>query len=132
MTNAAPGWYPDPHQANTQRYWDGVTWTQQTAPAQPVAPVYVAAPYVAVAAPSNGFAVAALVFGIVGFVLTPIPLGIGLILGGIPDILAIVFGIIGLNRRHLFGGRGNGAGTTGLVLGGLGFLSIFIGAGTIW
>ncbi|OBC11383.1 hypothetical protein A5784_34865 [Mycobacterium sp. 852013-50091_SCH5140682] len=29
---AGPGWYPDPHGAQTQRYWDGHTWTDQLAP----------------------------------------------------------------------------------------------------
>ncbi|NQX13918.1 DUF2510 domain-containing protein [Microbacteriaceae bacterium VKM Ac-2855] len=133
MTNPAPGWYPDPHQPNTQRYWNGAAWTEQTAPG--VGPVYQAAPYapyVMVAAPSNGFATASLVFGIIGFLLTPIPFGIGLVLGGIPDVLAIVFGIVGLSRASLFGGRGIGPGLTGLILGGLGFFSIFIGAGTLW
>jgi Protein of unknown function (DUF2510) len=27
-----PGWYPDPEQAATQRYWDGENWTEQRAP----------------------------------------------------------------------------------------------------
>lgn len=27
-----PGWYPDPEQAATQRYWDGSGWTEQRAP----------------------------------------------------------------------------------------------------
>lgn len=26
------GWYPDPSQPHTQRYWDGATWTEQRAP----------------------------------------------------------------------------------------------------
>jgi hypothetical protein len=30
--DAAPGWYPDPDQASTQRYWDGSDWTDQRAP----------------------------------------------------------------------------------------------------
>lgn len=25
------GWYPDPHSVSTQRYWDGVAWTDHTA-----------------------------------------------------------------------------------------------------
>lgn len=29
---AAAGWYPDPDQAATQRYWDGTGWTDQRAP----------------------------------------------------------------------------------------------------
>jgi hypothetical protein len=28
----APGWYPDPNDAGTQRYWDGEAWTEHTAP----------------------------------------------------------------------------------------------------
>lgn len=30
-----PGWYPDPTQAQTLRYWDGQAWTEQRAPLQP-------------------------------------------------------------------------------------------------
>lgn len=36
MSNAAPGWYPQPD--GTQRYWDGKGWTEHTAPA-PTEPV---------------------------------------------------------------------------------------------
>lgn len=36
MSQNAPapkaGWYLDPDGANTQRYWDGSTWTDQLAP----------------------------------------------------------------------------------------------------
>jgi Protein of unknown function (DUF2510) len=32
MSSAPPGWYPDPQQPATQRYWDGYQWTQHTAP----------------------------------------------------------------------------------------------------
>lgn len=28
-----PGWYPDPGDPSRQRYWDGVAWTEATAPA---------------------------------------------------------------------------------------------------
>lgn len=83
------------------------------------------------AAAGNGFAVAAFVLGLFGFLVTWIPFFIGLFLGGLPDVLAIVFGILGIvraNRVH----RGMGLAVTGLVLGGLAFLSIFVGAGTVW
>lgn len=30
--DAPPGWYRDPDQAETQRYWDGEQWTDQRAP----------------------------------------------------------------------------------------------------
>jgi hypothetical protein len=26
------GWYPDPHGARLQRYWNGIAWTEHTAP----------------------------------------------------------------------------------------------------
>jgi hypothetical protein len=29
------GWYPDPDQEQTVRYWDGQIWTEQRAPASP-------------------------------------------------------------------------------------------------
>jgi hypothetical protein len=29
------GWYPDPHDAAAQRYWDGVQWTAHTSPGAP-------------------------------------------------------------------------------------------------
>jgi Protein of unknown function (DUF2510)/SmpA / OmlA family len=38
MQQTPPGWYPDPQQPGTQRYWDGQQWTQQTAPGGPQAP----------------------------------------------------------------------------------------------
>ena len=70
--------------------------------------------------------------GIIGFLLTPIPFFIGLFVGGIPDILAIVFGIVGLVRAPKVGNRGFAPALIGLILGGLGFLSMFLGAGTVW
>jgi uncharacterized membrane protein len=30
---APPGWYADPAHAGARRYWDGKSWTQETAPA---------------------------------------------------------------------------------------------------
>lgn len=37
--SSPPGWYPDPHQANQQRWWDGSNWTQHVAgtPEDPLA-----------------------------------------------------------------------------------------------
>jgi hypothetical protein len=100
----------------------------------PSAPSY-AQPYAGQAYPppaaGNGAAVAALILGICGFVLTPIPLFIGLFLGGIPAVLGIIFGIVGLVRASKVQ-RGFPLALIGLILGGLAFLSIFIGAGTIW
>ena len=33
--NPAAGWYPDPQNTLSQRYWDGSSWTDQTRPALP-------------------------------------------------------------------------------------------------
>jgi len=33
-----PGWYSDPEQVETQRYWDGQNWTDQRAPARASTP----------------------------------------------------------------------------------------------
>lgn len=46
----------------------------------------------------NGWASAALLFGILAVLLTPIPLFIGLILGGGAAVLAGIFAIVGLTR----------------------------------
>jgi membrane protease YdiL (CAAX protease family) len=32
VPTAAPGWYSDPASPSLQRYWDGATWTESTAP----------------------------------------------------------------------------------------------------
>lgn len=41
MTQAAPGWYPDPTGAPSQRYFDGANWTDQHAPLTPRPPTAV-------------------------------------------------------------------------------------------
>lgn len=119
---ATPGWYPDG--SGHQRYWDGTTWTEHSAPLTQTHGVPVAR--------TNGIAIASMILGICGFLLTPIPFFVGLFLGGIPDILAIIFGIVGLNATARLGGAGKVPAILGIVFGGLAFLSIFIGAGSIW
>lgn len=90
-------------------------------------------PYSAIpAAQTNGFAIAALVLGIWGFCTTAIPFFVGLFVGGIPDILAIIFGAVALSRAAKIGGSGRAMAAVGLALGIVGTASVFIGAGTIW
>ncbi|WP_136710039.1 DUF4190 domain-containing protein [Agromyces sp. H66] len=128
------GWHLE-SATNRYRWWDGSNWGvyYDQMPAGYAAPAPQGAVFGAGAgAGTNGFAVAALVLGIWGFLTTWIPLFIGLFLGGVPDVLAIVFGIIGIVRANASGGRGLAMSVVGLVLGGLAFVSIFLGAGTIW
>ena len=79
-----------------------------------------------------GSAVGGMVLGIWGFLVTWIPFFIGLVLGGLPDLLAVVFGILGIVSANASGGRGFVMALIGLILGGLAFLSLFVGAGTLW
>lgn len=125
-SNAPAGWYAEPGTGHS-RWWDGVAWGPYQTPAT--------AQHVVLAASrpiGNGIAIAALILGIWGFMTTWIPLFIGLVLGGIPDILAIIFGIMGIVRARKVGGKGMPLAIVGLVLGSLAFISIFFGAGTIW
>ncbi len=98
-----------------QRYWDGTAWSEQRRPGQAIA-VVVPATGDAQAAPGNGFAVAALVCGIVGavFGLVPWTFWLAWILG----VVAIVFGALGRRRAdgEPIAGRRSMA-TAGLVLG---------------
>ncbi|GLI27688.1 hypothetical protein ARHIZOSPH14_19300 [Agromyces rhizosphaerae] len=120
----AAGWYTEPG-TGRQRWWSGSEWgSYQAVPSDWTPPRETVA--------GNGFAIAALVLGIWGFLTTWIPFFIGLILGAVPDLLAIIFGILGIVRANRVGGTGLGIAIAGLVLGTLAFASIFTGAGTIW
>ena len=92
----------------------------------PPPPVYV------VAAPSNGVATASLVLGIIGFVLMAVPFFIGWFIGGIPDLVAIALGIVGLTNEPARRGVGKPLAIIGIVLGGVSLLSVFVGGGSIW
>ena len=100
----APGWYVDPEHSASDRYWDGSGWSDQRRPAQ------------GSSAPSNGFAITALVCGIVGIVLGVLPFTffVAWILG----IVAIVFGVLARKRFDAEPAIGRkGMATAGLILG---------------
>lgn len=88
---AAPaGWYPDPHGQPVLRWWDGVSWNEQTqAAAQPGMTAPPAMPYwqtppAVQPRTSNGYSTTGIVLGSIAFLFLPIILGpAGLILGAV-------------------------------------------------
>jgi hypothetical protein len=115
----APGWYSDPA-SGRQRWWDGARWTENFGA------------HTTVVVARNGAATASLILGIIGIVLMAIPFFIGWFVGGIPDLIAVILGIVGLNNAGARLGIGKGAAITGIVLGGVSILSVFLGAGSLW
>ena len=90
---AAPGWYPDPTQPATLRFWTGATWTEQRAPLPPPAPQDVAKD-------PNGLIISGMILAIlipiVGFVIGIValtkPRGVsGGILVMVVAVIAMVF-----------------------------------------
>gem|GEM_PF-2844295 len=75
-------------------------------------PVYVQM----VARPTNGIAVAAVVLGVVGFVVGLFPIA-GIFLFWIPALLAIIFGFIGISTASRLGGLNRGQAIWGVILG---------------
>ena len=106
-----PGWYRDPRDPTSQRYWDGERWTEDRVPA-----TLPAAGAALPARPTNGKAIAALVLGITWVC-------------GIGSILALVFGYSARNEIEESGGfqQGGGMATAGIVLGwvGVGVLILY-------
>lgn len=118
MTTTPAGWYQDPQDPSLQRYWDGSTWTQHTAPAATV----VASPELATG-PNSALhyivpvgrswqSVAAPYLGL--FSLVPIPVLSALVGGG-----AITLGVVAL-RNAKKGGHGSGRAIVAIVLGVIG------------
>lgn len=103
------------------RAWQptGRVLTPQDQHALAASPLLVAMPRTArtgaVAAGGNGIATAGGVIGIIGAMLSLIPL-LGIIIGLIMGLLAVIFGGIGLNNAGRVQ-RGRGLAITGLVLG---------------
>jgi hypothetical protein len=76
--------------------------------------------------PPNGFAVAALITGILGLLASPIPFLVGVLFGMPFDLLAIVFGLAGVRAGRRLGGIGLKASATGLGLGVLGLVLVAV------
>jgi hypothetical protein len=90
-------------------------------PAPLPVPAYAAVPvWAPMAAPvgprGNGMATTGGTVGIVGAVLSLIPI-IGILIGLVMGVLAIIFGGVGMGRANGLGGTGKGMAITGLVLG---------------
>ena len=90
MSNAAPGWYPDPSNPGTENWWDGTAYTQSR-PAQsagtPQPVYYVAPPRPAGVSPKSRTVAAILgfflgAFGVHRFYLGNIGMGVALLLVG--------------------------------------------------
>ena len=123
QTSPPAGWYPDPEDSGSTRYWDGTRWTDQRAPAPPLAftpvgvPVPVAQPVVVTQQKTNGMAIASLVLGI-------------LWIWWVGSVLALIFGYVAKNQIDESGGAqgGRGLAIAGIVLGwvGMGALVIFL------
>jgi hypothetical protein len=81
---------------------------------------------------TNGFAVASLVLAVVAITTGVLPV-VGIVLSFAPCVLAIVFGIFGLQRATGSPGRpGYSLALAGLIVAGLTFLLYFTGYGLIW
>lgn len=141
MTNQIPppqpsvtpaGWYPDPVSPASYRWWDGTAWTDrvqavQDAPPSLIPPPPAPAPSAYGATPSsgpgtvpsgsNGFAVWALVLGILGLLTFLVPF-IGFAFG----VAALVLGIVGL-RAARRGASGRGLAVAGTTVGGVATLT---------
>jgi hypothetical protein len=81
---------------------------------------------------SNPAAWAAFWFGLAGLVLMPIPLFIGLILGGALSIIAAIFAVIALFKGLARDGKGIAPVVFAAIFIALTWGGISVGGGTIW
>ena len=86
----------------------------------------------AVARQSNPAAWAAFWIGLAGLVLMPIPLFIGLILGGGLSVVAAIFGVIGLLKGLARGGKGIAPVVFAAIFIALTWGGISLGGGIVW
>lgn len=104
----APGWYPAPHANDEQRYWDGTRWLDHPSQvSEQPGSVTVAAK------PARGLALAALIVGIVAFLLGLLPV-VGLLIG----LAAVALGIAAIIKK-----QPKGLAVTGIVLGAIALIT---------
>lgn len=128
---APAGWYQDPSVPWQVRYWDGVQWSTHTAPAQGQPGGFAPAASAEDMGPSNALhylipvgrswqSIWAPYLGLFSLLSLPV-------IGHVFGAGGIVLGILALKRART-GGHGTGRAITGIVLGGIGFLtsSIFL------
>ena len=124
------GWYTDPSDARTVRWWDGFAWTHHVAP-KPAQPLDEWTPVNLVVPQGKTLGVRALVWGIVA-----IWLDLALLL---PSILALVYGITALARAKSLEAQGyppqpRGLAIAGIVIAGvaaLGWISVIVLTATL-
>ncbi len=112
MTTAHAGWYPDPTRVNTQRYWDGASWTDNIAPsASPLATTSqfsLTLPTYSATAPKNpvlSLAVSLLVPGVGSMMNGDVNRGIIILVGFFVSILLtlVLVGFIGVIGFFVWG-----------------------------
>ena len=118
--SAPAGWYPDPDDPTSQRYFDGTQWTDQRMPLgapTPGAPVP-GPPAPRPASTGNALSIGAIVCGVVALLFCPILLGPA----------GIVLGAIALNRQESMAKIGIGVAVGGMI-GGFVIGAVFAGIG---
>ena len=109
MTTPA-GWYPDPDDPNTQRYFDGAAWTAQTMPAASPSDSPIPPPGMPAAPPANSgnvLSIIAMVCGAIALLFCPILLGPA----------GIVCGVVAKKRGESLATIGISVAAAGMVLG---------------
>ena len=97
------GWYPDPDDPASQRYFDGVQWTEDRMPADQTG--VVPPPSAEPGAPGNGLSIGAIVCGVAALLFCPILLG----------PVGIVLGVLALRRNESLAKVGIGVAVGGMI-----------------
>jgi hypothetical protein len=99
------GWYLDPDDPTSQRYFDGSQWTEQRMPAGQSAGPYPTIGPPNAAAVGNGMSIGAIICGVIAFLLCPILLG----------PVGIVLGVLALRRGENLAKVGIGVAVGGMI-----------------